>query len=108
MFQALLLAILGYLQVLVQSQPMQEGFVEVPGARIHYKDSGGHGVPRCINAGGAYRSASPAITSVGSLILSSAASVILFFGGCRAHQRRAIHHCAGCRALGVVGNAGPL
>ena len=24
---------------------MQEGFVEVPGARIHYKDSGGRGVP---------------------------------------------------------------
>jgi pimeloyl-ACP methyl ester carboxylesterase len=45
MKQALLLAVLGYLQVLVQSQPMQEGFVEVPGARIHYKDSGGHGVP---------------------------------------------------------------
>ena len=45
MKQALLLAVLGYLQVLVQSQPMQEGFVEVPGTRIHYKDSGGHGVP---------------------------------------------------------------
>ena len=36
---------------------------------------------RCINAGGAYRSASPAITSVGSLILSSAPSVTLFFSG---------------------------
>lgn len=45
MKQALLLAILGSLQVSAQSQPMQEGFVEVPGARIHYKDSGGHGVP---------------------------------------------------------------
>lgn len=45
MKQALMLTILGSLQVLAQSQPMQEGFVEVPGARIHYKDSGGRGVP---------------------------------------------------------------
>ncbi len=43
--QALLLAVLGSLQALAQSQPVQEGFVEVPGARIHYTDSGGRGVP---------------------------------------------------------------
>ena len=45
MKQALLLAILGSLQALGQSQPMREGFVEVPGARIHYLDSGGRGEP---------------------------------------------------------------
>jgi len=45
MKQALLLAILGSLQALAQSQPMREGFVEVPGARIHYLDSGGRGEP---------------------------------------------------------------
>src|SRR6516225_2600269 len=45
MKQALLLTILGCFQLLAQSQPMQEGFVEIPGARIHYKDSGGRGVP---------------------------------------------------------------
>jgi pimeloyl-ACP methyl ester carboxylesterase len=43
--QTLLLAVLSSLQALAQSQPVQEGFVEVPGARIHYLDSGGRGAP---------------------------------------------------------------
>src|SRR4051812_45523741 len=45
MKQALLFVVLGSLQLVAQAQSMQEGFVEVPGARIHYKDSGSRGVP---------------------------------------------------------------
>lgn len=40
-----LLALL-FLAVAAQSQPaLQDGFLDVPGAKIHYKDSGGRGVP---------------------------------------------------------------
>ncbi|MEQ1947991.1 MAG: alpha/beta hydrolase [Bryobacteraceae bacterium] len=46
MKSALAFAVIAASCAFAQSAPkMQEGFVEVPGAKIFYKDSGGRGVP---------------------------------------------------------------